>query len=94
MKYEHLTGYAKFLLLSDTARGLGSHMQAYISFNQIIKILEECCKSDTPTLIWKNKIVEKPITRMEAIAVLDKVQNNIWDNSIRRIANIFEIELR
>ena len=77
MKYEHLTGYAKFLLLSDTARGLGSHMQAYISFNQIIKILEECCKSDTPTLIWKNKILNLGDQIKAAEAKLLKLQEQL-----------------
>ena len=94
MKHEQLSGYAKFILLADQARGISGNLSTYLAYKEVLKILEECSKSDTPSVHWKNELIEKPITRMEAVSILDKLKNNRWDQSLKKIAHVFKIELR
>ena len=94
MKYEQLSGYAQFILLAEQARSMPANLTAYLAFKDVVKALEECCKSDTPSICWKNEYVERPRTRAEAISLLDKLKKNKWDESIKRVAAAFMIELR
>ena len=94
MEYNKLSDYDKFILLSEQSRNVSANMQAFASFREIINILEECAKSDTSTLKWKNNIVEKPITRYAADKALNNINNNKWDNLIIKVCRAFQIELR
>jgi hypothetical protein len=94
MKYEHLSGYAKFILLAEQARGVSPNLQTYLSFKNVLKILEQCSKSDTPSVMWKDELVEKPINRTEATMLLDKINRGKWDQSLKKVAHCFGIELR
>ena len=94
MKYEHLSGYAQFILLADQAKGISGNLSSYLAYKEVLKILEECSKSDTPSVHWKNELIEKPVTRMEAVNILDKLKNNKWDHSLKKIARVFKIEFR
>ena len=94
MKYEQLSGYAQFILLAGQARSIPANLTTYLAFKDVVKALEECCKSDTPSIRWKNDYIERPVTRAEAISLLDKLKKNKWDESIKRVAAAFRIELR
>jgi|ETNmetMinimDraft_5_1059913.scaffolds.fasta_scaffold07672_6 hypothetical protein len=94
MKYNQLSGYARFLLLAEQTNGLAPNLQAYLGFKDVLKILEECSKSDTPSIVWKSGVVSKPVNRAEAARLLDKINNNKWDPLVRKVAHCFNIELR
>jgi hypothetical protein len=94
MKYEHLSGYTQFILLAGQASGVSANLTTYLAYKDVVKVLEECAKSDTPSIRWQAEYIEKPITRAEALVLLDKLNNNKWDKSIKSIAHHFKIELR
>ncbi|MBC8411133.1 MAG: hypothetical protein H8E12_20810 [Rhodobacteraceae bacterium] len=94
MKYGELSGYDKFILMSDQASGLPSTLTSYIAYQQVEKILELCERSDASTIFWDGKDVEKPIRRGEAGKVIESLAKNKFDHRIFKIARLMGVELR
>ena len=94
MEYNKLSGYDKFILLTEQARGLSASLTTYLEFQKVEKILELCSRSDASTIYWDGKDVEKPIKRGEAEKIMTKLEKNKFDRGVFIIARRMNVELR
>ena len=93
MELSKLSGYEKFIVMSDGAR-FSSTMKSYLEFKQVLQVLEECKKSDSKSFVWKDKIMEKPVDRYEAGRLLSDFDRMKWNNGFAKLANKLGLELR
>lgn len=94
MEYDRLSGYDKFILLTEQTRGLSASLTTYLEFQKVEKILELCSRSDASTIYWDGKDVEKPCKRGEAERIINKLSKNKFDSDLFRIARLMRVELR
>ena len=81
MEYSKLSGYDQYILLTLQAKGIGANVQAYNEFQEVLKFLESCAKSDNTVVNLGDKI-------------LDTIKRNKWDNRIKECAKVIGAELR
>ena len=93
MELSKLSGYEKFIVMSDGAR-FSSSMKSYLEFKKVLQVLEECKKSDSKSFVWKDKIMEKPIDRYEAGRLLSDFDNMRWNYGFAKLANKLGLDLR
>ena len=94
MEYNKLSGFDKFILLTEQARGLGASLTTYLEFQKVEKILELCSRSDASTICWDGSDIEKPVKRGEAERILLKLQKNKFDSGVFKVARLMNVELR
>ena len=93
MELSKLSGYEKFIVMSDGAR-FSSSMKSYLEFKEVLQVLEECKKSDSKSFMWKDKIIEKPVDRYEADRLLNDFDNMKWNTGFAKLAHKLGLELR
>jgi len=93
MEMNKLTDYDKFILMTQ-GKTMGSTMAAFFEFKNILKLLEVCSKSDAKTISWKDKIIDKPINRSEAVGLLDSFNRAKWNGKFVTLAHRMGIVLR
>jgi len=93
MELSKLSGYEKFIVMSDGAR-FSSSMKSYLEFKEVLQVLEECKKSDSKSFIWKGEIMEKPVDRHEADRLLLDFDNMKWNTGFAKLAHKLGLELR
>jgi len=93
MKYEHLSGYEKFILLTENVSRVPSNLSSYNEFKSVLEALARCAKSDTKTMRWKGTIIVKPVRRHDAEKALLNINNNKWDNTVFTICKELDIPL-
>jgi len=94
MEYNKLSGYDQFILLANQTRGVGANVQAYHQFEEVIKFLETCAKSDNSVITSGDNVITKPFNRSQAQQILDSIGRNKWDNRIKECAKTIGAELR
>ena len=93
MELSKLSGYERFIVMSDGAR-FSSTMKGWFEFKQVVQVLEECMKSDSKSFSWKDKIMEKPVDRNEAGRLLSDFDNMRWNYGFAKLANKLGLEIR
>jgi len=93
MKYEQLSGYEKFILLTENVSGVSANLSSYSEFKLALEALTRCAKSDTKTMRWKGTIIVKPVMMYDAEKALRNIKNNKWDNTIFQLCNALRIPL-
>ena len=93
MKYEQLSGYEKFILLTEGVSAVSANLSSYNEFKLALEALTRCAKSDTKTMRWKGEIIVKPIKMHEAERALRHIKSNKWDNTIFHLCNALRIPL-
>jgi hypothetical protein len=94
LEYEQLSGYDRFILLTEQARGLSASLTVYLEYQKVEKILELCSRSDASTIYWDGKDVQKPCLRAEAEKIITGLSKNKFDSGIFKIARLMKVELR
>ena len=94
MENNRLSGYDRYILLTQQTRNMRSNLQAYGVFKEIISFIEKCSKSDAKVINYNEKFLDKPITRDQAKRILEKVDNIKWDNTIVSIGRFLELDFR
>ena len=94
MEYNKLSGYDRFILLTEQASGVSASLTTYLEFQKVEKILELCSRSDASTIYWDGKDVEKPIKRGEAEKIMTKLEKNKFDRGVFIVARRMNVELR
>lgn len=94
MEYNKLSGFDRFILLTEQARGLSASLTTYLEFQKVEKILELCSRSDASTIYWDGADVVKPCKRHEAEKILIKLEKNKFDSGVFRVARRMNVELR
>tara|TARA_B100000902_G_scaffold329340_1_gene325785 strand:+ start:580 stop:864 length:285 start_codon:yes stop_codon:yes gene_type:complete len=94
MEYSKLSGYDQYILLTLQAKGIGANVQAYNEFQEVLKFLESCAKSDNTVVNLGDKVVDKPFNRTQSQQILDTIKRNKWDNRIKECAKVIGAELR
>jgi hypothetical protein len=93
MKYEQLSGYEKFILLTEGVSAVSANVSSYNEFKLALEALTRCAKSDTKTMRWKGDIIIKPVGMYEAEKALRSIKANKWDHTVFLICNALKIPL-
>ena len=94
MDKNKLSGYDRYILLTQQTKTMRSNMQAYGVFQEILQFVEKCSKTDAKVIKHNDEYVDKPITRDQAQRLLDKVSNVKWDNNIVAIGKFLQLDFR
>jgi len=94
MENNRLSGYDRYILLTQQTKGMRSNMQAYGVFKEILDFIMKCAKTDAKVINYNDKYLDKPITRDQAKRILDKVDNIKWDEKIITIGRFLELDFR
>ena len=94
MELSRLSGYDRYILITQQTRGMRSNMQAYGVFKETIAFIEKCSKTDAKIIHYNNKYYDKPVTRSQAQNVLDKVAKAKWDPLILSVAKFLDLDIR
>ena len=93
MEYSKLSGYEKFILLSQSVPRVTANLSTYNEFKVALEALKACAKSDSKTMSWQDRIIEKPVTKGAAERALFKLEKNQWDTTINEICRALKIFL-
>tara|TARA_Y100001937_G_scaffold127975_1_gene201899 strand:+ start:1999 stop:2283 length:285 start_codon:yes stop_codon:yes gene_type:complete len=94
MEYNKLSGYDQYILLTLQAKGIGANLAAYNGFQEVLKFLETCAKSDNSVITSGDRVIEKPFNRSQSQQILEKIKRNKWDDRIKECAKLIGAELR
>ena len=94
MEYSKLSGYDQYILLTLQTKGIGANLGAYNGFQEVVKFLEMCAKSDNSIITSGDKVIEKPFNRSQSQQILEKIARNKWDDRIKECAKLIGAELR
>ena len=94
MENNRLSGYDRYILLTQQTNSMRSNMQAYGIFQEILQFVEKCAKTDAKVIHHNEQYLDKPITRDQAKRLLDKVNKIKWDNNIVTIGRFLQLDFR
>jgi len=69
-------------------------MRAFVEFKEVLKVTEQCAKSDTEYITYLDKIISKPVTRVLATTALDNYKKRKWDTTFIMVARCLNIQLK
>jgi len=94
MEKNKLSGYDKYILLTQQTKAMRSNMQAYGVFQEILEFAVKCSKTDAKVIKHNDQFLDKPITRDQAQRLLTKVDNVKWDSNITLIGKFLNLDFR
>lgn len=94
MDYSKLSGYDQYILLTLQTRGIGANIKAYNEFQEVVKFLETCAKSDNTVVNLGEKIIDKPFNRSQSQQILDTLSRNKWDDRVKFCAKVIGADIR
>ena len=64
------------------------------AYRDLRKIIEQCSKSDAPTVEFRGDTFETPIDRHEAIKLLEDCNDMRWNPKLRKLSKFFNLEFK
>ena len=64
------------------------------AYKDLKMIIEQCAKSDAPTVEFRGQTFDTPIDRHEAIKLLDDCNDMKWNPKLRSLSKYFTLEFK
>ena len=94
MELNEISPYEQFLLLADTTHSVNSTMRSFVEFKEVLKVVEQCSKSDSEYITYNGDVIEKPINRVTAQKALTNYNKRKWDTGFNTVSRCLGIQLK